>query len=118
MKLSVLERVLLGGMMAGYKGSFTNLKLIRQGREVISFSEQENKDLNIQQEGEQLKWNGEASLKYQAVEIKLGETVLNVIKGMLQKLNDNAELTEQHFSLYEKFVETGIETEQPNSSLN
>ena len=104
MKFSVLERVLLGGMMAGYKGSFTNLKLIRKGREALSFTDEENQKLNFEEANGQIKWNPEASIAMQAVEINFDLTVTNVIKGMLQKLNEAEQLTEQHFSLCEKFL--------------
>ena len=104
MKLNVLERVLLGGMMSTYRGSFVNLKLIREGREALSFNEEENKDLAFVHVGEQTSWNPGASLKYQDVEIQLGDAVTKIIKEILQKLNDEAKLTEQHFSLYEKFM--------------
>ena len=104
MKLSVMERVLLGGMMSTYQGTFINLKLIREGREALSFNEEEIKDLTFTQVGNQTTWNPGASLKYQAVEIQLGDAVTKIIKEILQKFNDEAKLTEQHFSLYEKFM--------------
>lgn len=104
MKLSVLERVLLGGMMATYQGNFTNLKLVREGREALSFNEEETRELKFIQDAGQMKWDPMASVKFQAIEISLGETVTSIIKDMLLKLNDEAKLTDQHFSLYEKFI--------------
>jgi len=112
MKLSVIERVLLGGMMANYQGSFVNLKLVREGREALSFNEEEIKDLTFVQVDNRTTWNPTASLKYQAVDIILGNAVTKIIKELLQKLNDEAKLTEQHFSLYEKFVEPNLEVVQ------
>lgn len=104
MKLSVIDRVLLGNMMATYQGSFTNLKLIRVGREALSFTEEENRKLKFVPSGGNLAWDSGASVEFESVEILVSETVFNVIKGMLQKLNETEQLTEQHFSLYEKFV--------------
>jgi len=112
MKLSVMERVLLGGMMTNYKGTFVNLKLIREGREALSFSEEENAALNFVQVGENITWNPDASVKFEAVDITLGASVIKIIKELLQKLNDEAKLTEQHFSLYEKFIENKLEVVQ------
>jgi len=114
MKLSVIERVLLGGMMANYKGTFVSLKLVREGREALSFNEEESAALTFVQAGDKLTWNPEASLKYEAVDITLGASVIKIIKGMLQALNDAdpPELTEQHFSIYEKFVENNLEVVQ------
>lgn len=105
MKFSVLERVLLGSMMAGYKGSFTNLKLLRVGREVLSFNDEETQKLKfVETEKGGMSWNPEAAIALQAVEIEFDVTVTNVIKGMMKKMNEAEELTEQHFSLCEKFL--------------
>ena len=105
MKLSVIERVLLGGKMANYQGNFTNLKLVREGREVLSFNEEEIRELKfVHGDGGQVTWDPMASVKYQAVEISLGEAVTKIIKELLTKLNDEAKLTDNHFSLYEKFM--------------
>ena len=105
MKLNVLERVLLGGIMSTYKGSFINLKLIREGREALSFNEEETKELSFVELDGSVNWNPDASFRYQDVEINLGENISSIIKKLLIDLNDKEELTEQHFSLYEKFVE-------------
>ena len=104
MKLSVVERVLLGGMMSMYQGSFTNLKLIREGREVVSFKDAEVTKLKFVGAGGTISWNPEAALEIGDVEIDFSLTVFNIIKGMILKLNDEEKLTEQHFSLYEKFM--------------
>ena len=105
MKFSVIERVLLGGMMAGYKGSYTNLKIIREGREAVSFTDDELQVLKFVEKDGSTSWSPEAVIKLQAVEINFSITVSNVIKGMLQKLNEAEQLTEQHFSLCEKFLQ-------------
>jgi hypothetical protein len=104
MKLSVLERVLLGGMMSTYQGSFTNLKIIREGREAISFKDDELMKLNFEEGGGTVKWNPQGALEIGAVEIDLSLTVIKVLKDMFMKLNDEQKLTEQHFSLCEKFL--------------
>jgi hypothetical protein len=105
MKLNVIERVLLGGIMSTYKGSFINLKLIREGREALSFNEEETKELKFVDVLDGTSWDLDAAIKYQTVDINLGESITSIIKGILQNLNDKEELTEQHFSLYEKFIE-------------
>ncbi len=104
MKLSVMERVILGGMMAEYKGDFIALKLIRQGREEISFNEEENSKLGFVQTGAKVDWNQVADKEIGEVEIGFSETMTTIIKDMFKTLNDNRQLTEYHFSLYEKFI--------------
>jgi len=105
MKLSVLERALLGSMMATYQGNFINLKLVRVGREAISFNEEESAQLNFTMgETGGMTWDPTASLLLQAVEIDLSEHMVEIIKAELIKLNDQEQLTADHFSLYEKFI--------------
>ena len=104
MKLNVMERILLGGIMSTYQGTFMNLKLVREGREVLSFNEEENNELKFEQIEGCVNWDYEAAVKYQAVEINLGENVTSIIKKLLEDLNEQEKLTEQHFSIYEKFI--------------
>ena len=104
MKFNVLERVILGSMLVAYQGNFTTLKLVREGREALSFNEVENRKLEFVQNGTNTSWNPEASIEFQSVEIDLGEVVTSIIKTMLTELNKEEKLTEQHFSLYEKFM--------------
>ena len=110
-KLSVIERVLLGSMMAAYVGNFTNLKLVRKAQEALSFNEEENKELKFVQNGDNVNWDIKTSIKFQAVEIDIGEHVTSIIKDMLFKLNKEEKLTNQHFSLYEKFIRPDINEE-------
>ena len=100
MELSVLERLLLLNLLPA-EGSFTNLKLTRVTREDLSFTEEENKVLNFQQEGETLKWkDGAVGDK----KIVIGEIVTQTIVKALKKLNDEEKLRDEHMSLYERFV--------------
>ena len=103
MKLNVLERILLGNMLAGREGNFITLKLIRSFREEISFTEVENKALKFKVEGNVMLWDNTSATSIGEVEFEVGEVVINIIKSVLTELNDKAKLTEQHFSLYEKF---------------
>ena len=105
MKLNVLERVLTSNMMSTYKGNFTNLKLVRVGREMLSFSEEEIAQLNFaSHDDNSLTWDPTAALLLQNVEVDLSDHMVEIIKAELLKLNSAEELTEQHFSLYEKFI--------------
>jgi len=104
MKLTVIERVLLGGIMSTYQGTFTNLKIIREGREAISFKDDELMKLKFEEGDGTVKWNPQAALEIGAVEVNFSETITNIIKGIFIKLNDEQKLTDQHFSLCEKFL--------------
>jgi len=109
MKLNVIERVLLSNIMFNYKGNFTNLKLVRVGSEALSFNEEENAQLNFTSVGNgNVTWDYTASLLFQDVEIDLSDHIVEIIKAELLKLNKAEQLTEQHFSLYEKFMEPNL----------
>lgn len=133
-KLNVLERLGLLGLLPK-EGSFSNLKLIRLIREELSFTEEENASLQFRTEGQMIVWNtirlinketGEvvkgtnAVLDQMAVrdpdafdvdnacpdkEIYFGETIKALIVKALKDLDKAEKITEEHYSLYEKFME-------------
>jgi len=99
MKLSVLERILLGELLPKV-GSFTNLKLLRVVKEDLSFSEKENMLLDFTQQGELTKW------KLNAVgdkSISIGEVASKLIRDKILELNKQEKLTESHLTICEKF---------------
>lgn len=100
MKLGVFERLILLNILPK-EGDFLTLKIIRKLREELSFTEAEHKELQFQQEGGQIKWKSDGD---KPKNIEIGEKARDVIVGVLKKLNDDKKLTDEHFSLYEKFV--------------
>lgn len=100
MELTIFERLILLSILP-QEGNFMTLKIVRQMREDLSFSEEEHKTLNFKQENDRIVWN-QTSEKIKNV--SLGEKAIEIIADALKKLDDSKKLTEQHFSLYEKFV--------------
>lgn len=100
--LSVFERLILLSLLPK-EGNFLTLKIVRQMRENLSFSEEEHRELELTQEADGVRWNTEADLPK---EIEIGEKATDIVVGVLKKLDDENKLTEQHFSLYEKFIES------------
>jgi len=101
MELSVLERLVLLAILPK-EGNFTTLKLVRKLREELSFSEEEHKTLGFVQEGGQVKWNENPSIRK---DLQIGEKMSDLIANTLKKLSDESKLRDEHFTLYEKFVE-------------
>lgn len=99
-ELSVMERLVLLNILPK-EGDFTTIKLLRKLRENLSFDEEEHKELMFVQDGDQVRWNEGIALTKQ---IQIGEKQSDIIHDALKKLNDGKKLTDQHFSLYEKFV--------------
>lgn len=100
MELGVFDRLILLNILPK-EGDFTSIKIVRQLREDLSFNEEEHKALDFQQEELNIKWNQAADIPK---EIEIGERATDLITETLKKLSSDKKLTEQHLSLYEKFV--------------
>lgn len=116
MELNVNERLVLLGILPK-EGNFLTIKIVRQLREAVSFTEEEHKVLGFRNAGEKyineagvevtvpagsIGWNPNAP---QTKEIEFGIKATEIIKEALEELNKTKKLGEIHFSLYEKFVE-------------
>lgn len=103
MKLTVIERLMLLNVLPA-EGDFTTIKLVRQLREELSYTEEEHTLLKFRQEGEQTFWDKEGEAKIGVREFPIGEKMNDMIVGVFKKLDEEKKLTEQHFTLYEKFM--------------
>ena len=99
MKLSVNDRLILLGVIP-LQGDFTTLKIVRDMRDELSFSEEEHKILKIRQEGEMMFWEEGLEDK----EINFGEKATDIIVDAFKKLNDQKKLRIEQMELYERFV--------------
>ena len=102
MILNTLERLMLLGTLPK-EGDFTTLKIIRKMREDLSFSEEEHARLNFKTTDVGMAWDASGD---QPRDFSFGEKATDLIASALKKLNAEKRLTEDHFSLYEKFVES------------
>ncbi len=100
MKLNTFERLILLNILP-HEGDFTTLKIIRKLRETLSFSEEEHKRLQFQQEGGQVKWKIEGDV---VKDINLGEKATDIIVEALKKLDKEKKLKDEHYSVYTLFV--------------
>jgi hypothetical protein len=100
MQLTVMERLVLLSILPR-EGNFTTLRLMRKLREDLSFSEEEHKLLGFIQEGDRVKWNLQADV---VKNFDFGDVVIETITNQLKKLDKENKLSEDSFTLYEKFV--------------
>ena len=100
MELTVLERIVLLSALPN-EGNFITLKIVRNLREELSFTEEEHKILNFKQLNDNISWDVKTNV---IKDFKFGEKATDIIKESLKKLNDSNKLTEQHYSIYLKFV--------------
>ena len=103
MKLDVRERLVLLSVLP-QEGNFITLKVVRKLREGLSFSEEELKQYNFVQGEGTVTWDDKVE---QSKEIEIGEKAMDIIKEALKKLNEDKKLKDEHFSIYEKFIEGG-----------
>ena len=106
-RLTVQDRFVLNGLLPA-QGDITQLRLLRELKEALSFSEAENKALGFTYQGEgagrTVSWN-EAAAKASLKGIQIGPVMFGLINGALNKLNTEKKLTEEQLHLYELFVE-------------
>ena len=130
MKLTVLERIMLQEILPN-EGDFLTLKLVRKLRESLAFSEREIAEVafkthwkcpkcqKVELAGEipqcldcdiymipsgQVTWDDDKAKKV-VKDVFMGAKMLALCESTLKKLSDESKLTDQHFSLYSKFVE-------------
>ena len=77
-----------------------NLKLVREAKEILSFSDKEHKEFGlVNLPNGSIQWS-----KDKEKEITVGDVMAEVVKKALVKLDKDQVLEDRHFSLYEKFV--------------
>lgn len=101
MKLSIKERLVLLGILPA-EGSFITLKVLRKLRGDLSFSEEEIKQYKFVQENGRVTWDNSVE---QMKPIAIGTQAKIIVKDSLKRLDEQEQLKEDHFSIYEKFVE-------------
>jgi hypothetical protein len=100
MELKLLDRLMLLKALPK-EGSYALLKIVQDLKTALAPSEQEYKDLEIVEEGGNIKWEGDKDLPR---EIPIGEKATDIIVMALKKRDKDGELTEQEIPVYELFI--------------
>jgi len=100
--LSVQERLLLLEALAAVRGNFAELRILRELKENLSFSEEEHKELGLRAEGGKMFWNPAAA---QDKEIEIGDVAREIIVQRFKELNEQKVLTEAHLFIVDRFPE-------------
>ena len=103
MKFKVFERLVLLNILPK-EGNFITLKIVRELREGLSFNEKEIKELNIEIDPEKgnASWNIKADKEK---DVEMGREAKKIIIEILENLDKDKKLTQDHFTLFEKFIE-------------
>jgi hypothetical protein len=99
-KLSVLERILVAGLLPK-ENNFAVLRMVRDCKKNLSFNEEEFKDIEMKVDENGSHWN---ALKAVEKDFEISDILVPIISGVLKQMSDANCLSEEHFSLYEKFV--------------
>ena len=104
MELGITERIRLLEILPD-RGDIGTLKIVRNLRESLSFTEEDIQDMEIKMEpGDKgsfmYKWN---QSKEKPLIIDFKPMSLRIITDALKKADQQGSLTEQHISIYEKF---------------
>lgn len=102
MKMTVVERLVVLSILPK-EGDYSTLKILRDLRMNLGFTEDEFKNWGIANDPESgmINWetNGEA-------EIPIGEKATDIIGDALKRLNKEQKLGEHMFDVYERFIPT------------
>jgi len=101
MKLRIGERLILLGILPN-EGNFATLKIVRKLQAELSFDEKEFKEYSIVQEGDKVNWSAKKDIE-KPKDVVIGEKANDIIFEALKKLDNENKLTQDHFSLCEKF---------------
>ena len=102
MELSVKQRVVLVGTLAGVTANLTELRILREVKEALSFSEEEPTALQIREDGKRLVWNEKAD---EPKEIEIGDVAQRLIVRRLKELNRQGQLADDHLDIIDLFPE-------------
>lgn len=103
MLFDVAERLTLLNLLPR-EGNFITLKLLRELRESLSFTDKEVAQFKVKAANDRITWDNSASVDK---EILIGDTMTNVIVEVLTKLDKAQKLADAQMGLYEKFVLPG-----------
>ena len=99
-KLSITDRIHLLNMLPQENNAVT-LRIIRDLKKKLSFSEWEIKEYEMTMDGTRVKWSEE---KAKPKEVEFGDTALELIKKELEKLDKEMKLHDTQLEVYDKFM--------------
>lgn len=107
MKLEVHERIALLTLLPK-EGDYAALKTIRRAREMLSFTPEEIKFYEIATTPDangklQTHWSTQKNAEA-ILDAPIDEYTTNIIRDKLAAMSKAKKLTEEHMSIYEKFV--------------
>lgn len=101
MELNISERLMVLDTISTVSGNFATLKIVRDLQDKLSFSEEETEEYTITADENGFHWLGDNEK-----EIDFGKKGLEIIQNLLKKLDAEEKLTQDYYTIYEKFIDT------------
>ena len=104
-RLGILDRFVLAKVLPP-EGDISTLRIVRELRQALSFTEAEHKkfSMKIVGEGEARHWEWDNDVdRVNHKGIQVGPLGFTLIHDALKKLNEAKKLTEEHIGLYDMF---------------
>ena len=102
MELNISERLMVLDIFSTVSGNFATLKIVRDLESELSFSEDETKKYGIIANDDGYHWKGDFTK-----DITFGKRGTEIITNILKKLDAGEKLTQNYYTIYEKFI--GVE---------
>lgn len=101
-KLTLSDRLILLDILP-QTGTYITMKILREFKEQLSFSEEELKNYEIKlEEDGKVSWN--PIHMTETKDFSIGDTMHSIIKTAFKKLDDEEKLRAEHLELYEMFT--------------
>lgn len=101
MELSVSDRMSLLAILPA-QGDITTLRILRELRESLSFSEEEHKQFGIVVDGANIHWDGNCN---SSTDIPIGPKAQEVVVASLHDGDKKQILTDAHIGVWDKFID-------------
>lgn len=98
-EMGVRDRLALLSVLP-VEGTLTTIRIVRELREALSFGEAEHRDLQMVEEGGQIRWEPQAERKRG---IEIGGKGQEIVRAALRKLDEEGKLREEHVALCDLF---------------
>jgi hypothetical protein len=100
MKLNIMDRLMLLSILPA-EGNLITLKLVRDIKNELSFSEKEIKKIGFKQDETGINWENNINIEK---DIKIGDTMKDVIKKQFEELDKENKLNMEHLEIAERFI--------------
>lgn len=111
MDLTLSERVDIIELLKPMEGNILLLKEVRKAISDIGVTAEDRKECDIVEKNGVAKWDPDKA-GVVLHEFEFGESVFSSLKTRFTVMNSQNKLTQKYFTLYEKFVDPGIEAKK------